>query len=184
MAIKSNSNSNSDIEIADVENYRGDKFQVFNHQILVMEALRKANEAGSHELRSGWFNEKMDSRGNVVTAYIEDTRKKFIECVKTSICVMTCDFDDEAKTFIESCENELEESRDELLKEQWDWYSGLPPKLKMMWNGKIIKPFFNVELGWFLKYIELEVECYREILKALHSLTKRLDFYQEEEFEA
>jgi len=174
----------SDLEVMDVENYRSDKFQVFNHQVLVMEALRAARESGGHELRTGWYNEKIDKGGNVTLTYIEDTRKRFIECVKTAKNIMACDFDEEAQSKILVIEKNLKVLRIKLLKEQWDWFVMLPPKVRMQWEGKINRAFFNFELGWYLKYIEEETECYRQIFQELHALTKRLDYYQAEEFVA
>ena len=173
----------ANFEIYDTENYRSDKMQVFNHQMLVMEALRKVDEAGSHELRTGWTNEKMDHSGNIIRTYIEDTRKKFIESSKTAVNVMTCDFDETATKNIKKLKGDLKEHHDTLLKAQWTWFNSLAPRTKIQWEGKIIMAFFNQELGWYLQYIELEVEYYREVLQELHSLTKRLDFYREEDFE-
>ena len=100
--------SSNDFEVSDVENYRSDKMQVFNHQILVMEVLRKLNDAGSHELRPGYVNTKTDREGNTARTYIEDTRLRFIECIKTATMVMGCDYDNEARDFIEQCLTELE----------------------------------------------------------------------------
>ena len=174
----------SNIEIADVENYRGDKLQVFNHQILVMEVLRRVNEAGSHELRPGWINEKMSPNGNVTKSYVEDTRKKFIECIQTAMMTMACDYDNEARNYIKRCLKELKEEKERLLKAQWKWYIHLAPKYKIEYTGSISQVAFNRDLGWCLKYIEVEVECYRAIGEELNSLTKRLDFYQTADFEA
>lgn len=172
------------IEIGDVENFRSDKLQVFNHQVLVMEVLRRVNESGSHELRSGWFNESIDHNGNVKRVYIEDTRKKYIECVRTAMNTMSCDYDEEAETTINEFLETLDKEKEKLLKMQWDWYSSLPPKHKEQITGTIIRGMFNIDYGWYLKFIELEVECYRAIAQELNSLTKRLDYYQAEEFEA
>jgi len=184
MAGDDSNNSGNDFEVSDVENYRGDKFQVFNHQILVMEVLRRVNESGSHELRPGWFNEKVDRQGNTIRSYVEDTRSRFIECVKTAMMVMDCDYDGESTEFIEECKEELSGEKCKLLKAQWDWFKSLPPRSKSDSQGMIIEGVFNKDLGWFTKYMELEVECYRAIALELNSLTKRLDFYQTEDFEA
>jgi len=178
-----NKNPN-DFEVSDVENYRGDKLQVFNHQILVMESLRKINEAGSHELRPGWFNEKMDRQGNTVRSYVEDTRSKFIECIKTAMMNMECDYDKEAEEYINDCIEKLTDEKTKLLNSQWDWFNKLPPNSKAEAQGSVIQGVFNKDLGWYSKYMELEIECYRAIATELHSLTKRLDFYQSEAFEA
>ena len=178
------SNSNgSNIEISDVENYRGDKFQVYNHQILVMEVMRKITESGSHEMREGWINEKYDRDGNVNRVYVESTKKKFIETVKTAMMIMFCDYDEEARTFVEQCLKELEDEKKKLLEGQWKWYSSLAPNDKRNQSGNIIKGAFNMEMGWYVAFTELEVECYRAVAEELHSLTKRLDFYQGEDFE-
>lgn len=174
----------NDFEVSDVENYRSDKMQVFNHQILVMEVLRKVNEAGSHELRPGYVNTKTDREGNTTRTYIEDTRLKFIECIKTAIMVMACDYDTEAGEFIEKCLEELDGEKKKLQKAQWDWYGKLAPTPKAELSGLIVEGTFNKEFGWYVKYMELEVECYRAIATELNDLTKRLDFYESEDFEA
>ena len=176
--------NNDDIEVIDVENYSSDKFQIFNHQILVMEVLRKATEAGSHELRAGWFNEKIDPSGNIARTYVEDTRKRFIETVKTASAIMKCDYDDIAKANIDKSLDSLKKIKISLMDAQWKWFEVLPPRIKMEYTGRISKAFFNIDLGWYLKFIEEEVECYRNILEELHSLTKRLDFYQTADYEA
>jgi hypothetical protein len=172
------------IEILDVENYRADKMLVFNHQTLVMDILRRVTEAGSHELRTGWFNETLDNHGNIKKVYIEDTRKRFIETVRTAMAVMTCDYDETATANITKVVEKLEKEREKLLKQQWDWFQSLAPIPKKALADKMVKEFFNINFGWYLKYIEMEVEAYRRIATELHSLTKRLDFYQVEDFEA
>lgn len=166
-----------DIEISEAENYRGDKIQVFNHQVLVMEVMRKLNEAGSHELRTGYTNQKVDRSGNTTTQYIEDTRKKFIECVKSAIAIMRCDFDKEAEDFVEQCFEELEAKRKVLLEAQWTWYQSLAPLPKQEFSGKIQRYFFAIDFGWYMEYVETEVACYRAISEELSNLTARKDFY-------
>jgi len=184
MPVKQDPNfDNDNFEILDVEDYHSDKLQVFNHQVLVMEILRKVSEAGSHELRAGWFNERVDNQGNVIRMYIEDTRKKFIETVKTAMTIMSCDFDTEATDTITAALDRLKGINKQLKQEQWNWFQALPPRMKQSYEGKISTIFFNVDLGWYLKSMEEEVECYREVLEELHNLTKRLDFYKSAELE-
>ena len=174
--------SEDDIVIYDSENYRGDKEHIFNHQELVMESLRKINEAGSHELRTGWFNETIDNSGSMKRVYVEDTRKKFIECVKTAIMVMRCDFDLDAHETVDGYTKSLETEHKKLLDSQWNWYTKLPPNYRKSYEGRIVQGFFNTELGWYLKYIEIEVDCYRAIAEELNNLSKRLDFYRTADF--
>jgi len=173
-----------DIEIYDSENYRGDKEHIFSHQELVMEVLRKVNESGSHELRSGWFNETTDASGSIKRVYIEDSRKKFIECVKTALMTMRCDFDKEAHKTVDKYTQLLEDEHNRLLNDQWNWFNNLAPRTKQSYIGKIIPGFFSVEMGWYLKYIEIEVDCYRAIAEELNFLSKRLDFYRTADFVA
>lgn len=179
-----NSDDGLQFEVSDMENYRSDDQQVFNHQALVNEVLRRCNEAGSHEFRAGWFNEKADKSGNIIRTYIEDTREKFISCVKTAINNMSCDFDKTAKENIKELLKAIKEKKKELKKQQWEWYNKLSEINKKLYVNKIHKEFLNIEFAWYLVYKEFEVECHREILQELCDLTKRLDFYQAQDFEA
>jgi len=175
-----------ELEIADAEDYHSDRFQVFNHQTLVMSAMNKCIEAGSHEMRQGWYNEKIDQRGNITRSYIEDTRLKFVSCVKTLMMVMSCDYDDEAEETIERYLEELESEKKKLLKQQLAWWNSLQPKPKLQvlnMYGEIQNNFFNETLGWWQIYVEIERECYGAIFEELGRLSKRLGFYQAEDFE-
>lgn len=177
-------NPPNQFEIQDVEEYRGDEQQQFSHQSLVMDVMRRMIESGSHEMREGWTNEKLDNTGNIIRTYIEDTRKKFIESVKTAKMVMVCDFDTAAKEKIEAHQKSIDSERDKLLEWQWAWYEQLPPLPKQTWSGKISKTFFNSELNWYLHFIEIELKYHRLIAEELTQLTKRLEFYTQESFEA
>lgn len=173
------------LEVGNVENFRSDKNQMFSHQSLVMSALQKCLESGSHEMRSGWWNEKRDMNGNVIKAYNEDTRKKYVESVKTAIGVMACDFDEEAKE-IEDLIEQIKDEKNKLLKEQNEWYNNLEPHQKdtvKQQYGYIIPKFFNTNLGWWEAFCEFELNTYRDIFIELNKLSKRLDYYQSEDFE-
>jgi len=172
-----------DNENQEKENNSLDKIEVFNHQALVMECLRKVNEAGSHELRSGWYNESVSNNGTVKKVYIEDTRKKYIQCIKTALMVMKCDFDKEAYDKVNLLLKNLKIKHDDLLKQQWNWYINLAPTPKQQNSGKIIEKAFSIEQIWYLVYTESEVDCYSAIAEELNCLTKRLNFYIEPDFE-
>ena len=177
----------SDIEILDPENYQSDKFQVFNHQILVMNVMQRCIEARCHEMRSGWYNRKYDNQGNLSMSYVEDTRQKFINCVKGAVEVMKCDFDNEANEVIDSYIEQLSDMKDNLLKAQQSWWDSLTPKYKQQCSqryGEIISGFFNEKLPWWQMYVEYETECYGLIFEELGELTRRLDNYQIADFEA
>ena len=174
-----------DLEIGDVEEFRSDKFQQFSHQALIMMTMNKCIESGCHELREGWWNEKMDRSGNIVRSYIEDTRAKFIESVKTLLTLMSCDLDEEGEKLIKKLLGELQGEKNKLLAGQWEWYNHLSPLFKQNITqkyGELFPIAFHTSFGWWQKYVELELETYRKIFSELNKLTARLDFYQAEEF--
>lgn len=177
-----------DFEIEDVEDYRSEQDHKFNHQSLVMDCMKRCIDAGCHEMRSGWFNEKVDSRGNINRNYVDDTRKKFVSAVKMVKINMACDIDDEAKKEIKDHLEKLEEKKKDLLDKQWGWWTSLTPKYKMLAAnaGEHVqtKGAFNGDLVWFQMWVEEEVDTYRLILESLIKLTKRLDFYEAEIIEA
>lgn len=174
--LMADNNSEPDIQFIDTENFHEEN-TVFNHQTLVMTRLNCALEAGSHELRSGWFNESTDKLGNVKRVYIEDTRMKFIESVKSCQNVMECDYDEEARKIIEEYEEELLELKENLLEDQWKWYTSLRPNNRQ--GIRLNKDTFHFDMVWYAKYLEYRIEWARAVLTELNKLTKRLRFYQE-----
>jgi len=177
-------NQEQDFEIGDVEDYRHEQDHKFNHQLLVMECIRKCNEAGSHEMRPGWIDTKTDTYGNIKRSYIEDTRKKFISSIKQLKANMICDFDYDAIEIIELIEKQIIEERDKLLKSQWDTWNDLPLLHKQEAVGRgeevLVKDAFNDKLPWFQKWVDTEVNGYRTIFEELIKLTKRKEFYEAE----
>ncbi len=181
------SDSMNEIEIGDVEGYHSDKLHQFNHQALVMEILRKCGENGSHEMRQGWFNEKKDKSGNIIKVYIEDTQEKFSETVATASSIMACDFDKEAIENIKKLNKELEDIKKKLLKDQWEWWSKKYKidKNKLESSGKgVVDGCFNFNLVWYKTFVREKVRIHRLIFTELNLLTKRIDFYSEEDFVA
>ena len=175
------------IEILDVENYKGGGQLQFSHQILVMRVMNKCIEAGTKEMRSGYYNEKADRFGNKIMTYVPDTRKEFIENVKTAEMIMVCDLDDDAIKNISEIKKELKKEFEKLCgMERMEWES-LGIKIKRdRWSKGIFQQrgTLNMKLPYYQEYLEFEVDCYRRILAELTQLTKRLDFYQEEDWEA
>jgi len=177
----------NEIEIGDVEHYIGEKDQTFSHKELVMRAMRKCLEAGCREMMAGWFNQKMDKRGNVAMIYIEDTRKVFIESIETARMFMSCDMDKKAKDEIKKIEENLEKKFKELCgDEEKDWESAPNAVEQHRWKQGIFfrKEHLSTAFPYYQEYINEEVKAYRKIFEELTNLTRRLDFYKEEEFEA
>lgn len=182
-----NYHPDDEIEIIDQDDY-GDNYKVFNHQTLIMNVMAKIIEASNHELRSGWFNEKTDVRGNISRIYIEDTRFKFVNIIKSALAIMECDFDKEATDNIEGLLDSLEETKKRVLKEQWDWWESLTAKYKALYYNKSLdvksKIAFNQELPWWQLFVQEQIDTYFGILAELNGLTKRLDFYEVADFKA
>lgn len=174
-----------DFEIGDVENFGGAKDEQFSHSLLVMSAMRKCLDAGAKEMRDGWYNERTDRMGNKIKTYIEDTKKAFIESVRSCLMIMACDLDIEAEGYIDELLKDIENKKKELIKKNDDSWNNLSrdEKMKHMKSlgvnhilGTITHPTLKQELN------EYELDVYRSIFAELGKLTKRLDFYKAEMF--
>jgi len=173
----------NDIEVADVEHYKNSGEDIFNYEFLVMKAISKCIEAGSHEMRAGFTNEKHDFHGNVALSYIEDARKKYIETVKTLLGLLVRVYDKKSEENINTLFEMLDDEKKKLLNQEWKWYVSLAPEPKKSFQGRIVKGLFNSDLGWYQKYIEFELEVYRDIFVELMKLIKRRDDFKSEDFE-
>lgn len=167
-------------EVIDVENYGG-KDEQFSHKQLVMTALKKTIDAGGREMRSGWFNEKMDKNGNIIRTYVDDTRKQFIESIETLKNHMACDMDETALSEIKEIKKKL--SKDYLkfcAMEKVDWDTcNVQIRKERYRNGNYYRfGYLSRDLPYYQEYVEAEIMAYREILEELIRLTKRLDFYE------
>lgn len=179
--------SQSEISVIDTEDYIPGKEEKFSHSSLVMRALSKCLENGSREMRTGYWNERTDKEGNKIKTYIEDTRKVFIESVETAMMIIKCDIDSEAKEKIKEIEDELKEKYEQLVKEEETDWSAVPISIRQQrWKQGIHykKGCLNKTLYFYQEYIDEEVKAYRKIVGELSLLTKRLNFYQEEMWEA
>jgi len=178
--------SEDELEVLDVENYKGGKDQQFSHQFLVMKVISRCIETGTKEMRSGYWNEKVDKFGNKVATYIPDTRKEFIESVKIAEMIMLCDFDDEAIKEIAKIKSWLDEELNHIIStEKKDWDNCSATIKRMRWEKGIFfqEGSLSIHLPYYQDYIEVEITAYRKILGELNKLTKRLGFYEEEAWE-
>ncbi len=191
MIIMADFNEQADFEIGDIENFSSNKDEQFSHSTLVMTAMKKALESGVREMHPGWFNTKTDRQGHTIKTYVDDTRKGFIESVKTCCMIMAGDLDNdttknEANDYIDDCLKDIEDKRIELAKLEEDSWEKQPKGIKIMMNSKgifnipghITHPELKEQLVWF------EIEMYRSIFAELSRLTKRLDYYKAQMFEA
>jgi len=175
-----------EFEIGDVENFSSGKDEQFSHSTLVMSAMKKCLEAGCKEMKTGWFNVKQDRQGNTIKTYVDDSRKNFIESIKTCCMIMAADLDEEAEDYIDECYEEIETKKKELATLEEESYNKLNAGLKTMMKaqgiynvpGHISHPELKEHLVWF------ELEMFRSIFAELSKLAKRLDYWKEEMFVA
>jgi len=176
-----------DLEIGDVESYGGFKEQAFSHQALVMMATKKCIEYGTQEQVQGVYVSEKDRKGNTKIIYKQDTRRAFIESVRTLKMIMICDFDNTAEENIKKLLDKAERRKKELIAEQNRWFESLTSQQKnnLIQKGVIImKDSFSTQLPFIQTYLFEELEIYRKIFEELTLLTERKDFYKEEMFEA
>lgn len=176
---------NSDFEIGSVENFSSGKDQQFSHSLLVMSSMKKCLETGSKEMREGWFNERIDSQGNQIKTYIEDTRKAFIESVRSLKMIMAGDLDTEAKNKIKKYLNNIINKEKELIEyndEVWNKLNQIE-KINYIKTGQ--RHFSKMLSNKILinHFIEYELKQWRNIFAELSRLVKRLDYYKSELFE-
>jgi hypothetical protein len=167
-------------DVIEPDGWRSPEEQAFSHQALVMTSIKRCLELGSKEMREGWWDEKVDRMGNVRRIYNEDTRKAFIESVKSLLMVVECDFDEEAKTKIEEQKRLLKIKKEYWLNQEWIWWCSLNPlqKQQCLKEGKnVSKGFFNKKLDFDNYFFEDELMCYRTICTEVNNLSMRLDFY-------
>jgi len=175
------------LQIIESEEYNNKEGEGFSHTVLVMRAMNNCLKSGIKEMRAGYFNEKVDTHGNSIKVYIEDTRKAFIESVRTCIMIMGCEMDEKAKENIKKIEDELEKKYQKLCKDEFEEWNSINIKEKhIRWNeGMYYKQdYLNIRLYFYQEYIEEQVKSYRKICEELNNLTKRLNFYEGFDIEA
>lgn len=175
-----------DFEIGSVENFGGNKDKEFSHSLLIMAAMRKCLESGSKEMREGWFNERTDARGNTIKTYIEDTRKAFVESVRSLKMVMAGDLDKKAVNKINMYLARIKTKEQKLIEydnKVWESLSNFD-RSNYFKSGQ--RHFSKMLSHPTLKqdFIEYELIQWRNVFAELSRLTKRKDYFKAEMFEA
>jgi hypothetical protein len=171
------------LELGDIENFKGNQDNLFSHSALVMRSMNKVLECGATELRSGWFNIKRDKNTGVETrTYIPDTRESFISSIKTCEMMLSCDLDTEAENAIKIIKTELESKRLALIKDNdinWEKISNAD-KMEYVRHG-IGHTIGHLDFPALRdEFIFYEVESQRKIFCELNKLCKRLNFFADE----
>jgi|AntAceMinimDraft_18_1070375.scaffolds.fasta_scaffold02561_5 hypothetical protein len=176
-----------ELEIGNIENYHSDKGG-YSHSAHIDICVKRCIFCGGKELCEGFNETTIDGRGNTKIVYKEDTRKAFIESVKTLKMNMICDFDEEAKKNIKEIMLNIKEIQTQLLKEQMVFWNNLNYVSKenfMKKNNTIPNQIsFNESLPFYNMFIEKELNKYRELFEELMLLSKRGNHYSAEDFEA
>ena len=174
------------IDFIEPDNYGFEKDQSFSHRLLVMRSIDKCRENGQKEMRDGYVNTKFDRLGNAHKVIMPDTRKEFIESVKTAINMMYCDLDekskkiDEYEKLIEKIFKQLNLSEKKEIEE-----ANFQVKQNRAKQGiYYIEGVLNQRLPFYNIYLDFKMDIYRKILNELILLTKRLKYYKDEEYEA
>jgi len=179
----------NNIDVIDVENYSsgGNQNRSFSHSEIVMRSVGKCIEAGSKEMREGYYNTKRDRLGNSINIYNMDTRLEFIESIETLKMVLARDYDEDMEKQLKVLDEGLNKCFNDLCnKEKADWNTlNYIEKEKLKKDGyRFIEGIIQDKSFYYNYYLEKKVEVYRKIFSELSKLIKRLDDYQEELYEA
>jgi hypothetical protein len=175
--------STDDIEIENIENFSNQEIK-FSHSILVMKCFNKCIELGSKELIKGYWEKIEDNRGNTKVIYKEDTRRSYIEGIKTLMGVLICDYDKDATANINKLKLKIQDKFNYWNTEENNWYKRLSNVEKGNYASFECIISCNKMLHPKLPFAELfqndELDIYREIFEEISLLTKRLGFYASE----
>ena len=184
MEVKVEQGNHNDIEILDVEDYRGEKNMEFSHQSLVMKAMKRVLELGGHELADGINETSFDRQNNTTKViYKEDTKKAFVNAIKMCVAVMSRDCDKEAEDNIEAIFVDIDIKKEELKTAQWNWWLSLNPKERSNSKLTVLKKFLHKDLPFDKEFRTYEIDCYFTIFEELNKLTSRIQDYQVADFE-
>ena len=175
-------------EIQEVEDYYGGKpGEAFSQSALVMSAIRKSVEAGSEEMKEGYWNTKFDKLGNAHRIWIPDSRKVFIETIESVEMIIDRDLDKDAVAELKILKEWLKKRLDiYIASEEKDWETAhITLKKQWMEGGSYFrKGFLSKGLPYSHEYIEDQVKVAREKIKTFTRLIKRLGDYKEETYMA
>jgi len=144
-----------DVEFQNTDTWKGgDKFGLTFKQIILMH-INRCVLKGTTEWHGGYWNEKQKSNW-VEKYYVPDSREVYNNSIRMLRCILLGYFDD----IIESKDKELQE---ELVKAYEEYEKS------------------NKDKSAKVEYYEAKVDIYIRMFEELIMLSKRLNFFQEED---
>jgi hemerythrin len=180
-----NNMDNDDYEIGNIETFGSGNDSKFSHQFLVMKCLCRCIDCGSVEMIEGRMETKKDKMGNVETKYTPDTRRQFIEAVNTAKNFLVPEFDEQAKKEIKKYMEDIKYNKNYWLKKEMEYWNtiGYQGQQAMIKNGQqVIKGMHNQRLIFKDNSLYDELDIWRDVLESLNKLTKRLKYYEGQNF--
>jgi len=175
-----------DLEIGSIESFgTGDK--KYSHQALIMKCMGKAIDCGCVEMTEGKPITKKLKTGDVLHLMSEDTRRKFIESIKTTKNFMSRDFDDEANKKIGALIKEIEFNKTYWHNKELEWWNGLKHDVRQSYidsKQHVIAGMHNTSFPFLDQSLNDSLDIWRDVLEELNKLSKRLNDYESDRFEA
>lgn len=176
-----------DFNVLDSENYRGyTKEEPLSHSQLVAVAMKKCLDARAEEMKEGYITIKRDKFGNQLPIYIQDTRKKFIECIEALKMILGVDMNDNTRKNIDDIEKELKESLDIYIKFEKNEWETVSPLIKKEWikDGKFYMPGKLTQgFSYYNEFLLDKVSAYTKVYIELDKRAKELNYFKEEDYE-
>jgi hypothetical protein len=186
MAFKKKAMFDSDIEIEDIDTWRGEPDLNYSHELLVMEQYRRCLKAGSQEMKKGWEERKVDKAGSVASIKTHpDTRKEFgecIECLKNAMIGHIQDNPDIVKK-IKDLFDEKEKLLNKYIALENEEWEKIPANIKYpssnwMDRWEHIPNTLNFDHIFGEKYLQESVGIYRRLLEEITLLMHRTGYFK------
>ncbi len=175
-----------DFEIGEVESFSNGKDGNYSRSSSLMRQTNKVQDDLSREMKPSFLEIKRDRFGNTIKTLTDDARKRACESIKTLRNTMQCDFDDEIDKELKTIDDAVSKRKTSLLKNEEDNWKALSEVLRfqMKQRGLFQQNRFHRDQPFGEMFVEFTLEKHREIFQALLRLSKRMNFYVGESFEA
>jgi hypothetical protein len=176
------------IDFDEIETFRGDPDIKYSHPLLVMEQIRRCNKVSSEEKKKGWEERKEDRSGNIVSIKTHpDTRKEYAECVMAfyDLIFGYIEADVDAEKEIGELFGELDQLKETYVKMEEESWQQIPihvrrPDSDWMDRWDHLPNTLNYDHIFGEKYLQLSVDVYRKIYRAMMRLLHRMGYFTAE----